>query len=237
MEKFIVDKPIAYRNGNNQILARILPIHSDLSSIDRSDNPRYQLGHTLMAWGEFSDMSDEDIEKAPTIQEQIQKLLRDTITTFPYWMREEVEAELANGNAENIFNVLSENPTISIFLLAFSKDNVRKVNCVSDANALCFAIYEGDDSDFAEYWKESTNEQFENALYLFSLYMRKCVYDFIIETWEGSDDPEAHLEDGEGFDEDHYMNLAHQFVDLDDSQDISYIWNSIDEFVAAMLSN
>ena len=41
MEKFIVDKPIAYRNGNNQILARILPIHSDLSSIDRSDNPRY----------------------------------------------------------------------------------------------------------------------------------------------------------------------------------------------------
>ena len=67
--------------------------------------------------------------------------------------------------------------------------------------------------------------------------MRKCVYDFIIETWEGSDDPEAHLEDGEGFDKDHHMNLANQFVDLDDSQDISYIWNSIDEFVAAMLSN
>ena len=67
--------------------------------------------------------------------------------------------------------------------------------------------------------------------------MRKCVYDFIIETWEGSDDPEAHLEDGEGFDIDHHMNLANQFVDLDDSQDISYIWNSIDEFVAAMLSN
>ena len=116
MEKFTVNKPVAYRGGNNQILARILPVQSDMSSIDRSDNPRYQLGHTLMAWGEFSDMSDEDVEKADTLEEELKLILQDTVDSFPKRIQEEAREILATGTAEDIYNVLSEAPNVSIFL-------------------------------------------------------------------------------------------------------------------------
>lgn len=240
MEKFTVNKPVAYRGGNNQILARILPVQSDMSSIDRSENPRYQFGHTILAWGDFSDMSDEDVEKADTLEEELKLILQDTVDSFPKHIQGEAMEILATGTAEDIYNVLSEAPNVSIFLLAFSKEDdaesVRKTTSVNEANALCIAVYDGEDKNFAQTWKENAAEQFEDNLFLFDLFIRKCVYDFIIETWEGSDDPEAHLEDGEGFDHDLYMCISHECVDLNDAQDVQYIWSVIDEFVAAMLA-
>lgn len=238
--KFIVNKPIAYRGGNNQILARILPVQSDMSSIDRSENPRYQFEHTIFAWGEFSDMSDESIEKAENLEKEIKVILQNTVDSFPKYLQEEAREILATGTAEDAYNVLSEVPNVSIFLLVFSKENGTESVCqttfVSEANALCIAVYDGEDKAFARTWKENMAERFEDNLFLFNLFIRKCVYDFIIETWEGSDDPEAHLEDGEGFDHDHYMCVSHECVDLNDAQDTQYIWSTIDEFVTAMLA-